>query len=140
MFTTGWASALTFSTVNRLRPNTARAICAVPNDDAGADQDDDQDRHQPEDGFLPGIVFADLGQLVLMGAARARIRYGKTDAERHVIDGAGRLRSRRMVRHVAKRSGTTQAEARAKLGLKVQRTVRRDRWFIDLSPQPRKSS
>ena len=41
---------------------------------------------------------------------------------------------------VAKRSGTTQAEARAKLGLKVQRTVRRDRWFIDLSPQPRKSS
>jgi hypothetical protein len=75
-----------------------------------------------------------------MGAARARIRYGKTDAERHVIDGAGRLRSRRMVRHVAKRSGTTQAEARAKLGLKVQRTVRRDRWFIDLSPQPRKSS
>jgi hypothetical protein len=58
---------------------------------------------------------------------------GKTrNEEAHVIDGNGRLRSRRMVRHHAKRSGTTQAEARAKLGLKVQRTVRRDRWFLDL--------
>jgi hypothetical protein len=57
---------------------------------------------------------------------------GKTDGERHVVDGKGQLRPRRMVRHHAKRSGTTQAEARAKLGLKVQRTVRRDRWFIDL--------
>jgi hypothetical protein len=57
---------------------------------------------------------------------------GKTDTRRHVVDGKGRLRSGRMVRHHAKRFGTTQAEARAKLGLKVQRTVRRDRWFIDL--------
>jgi hypothetical protein len=32
--------------------------------------------------------------------------------------------------------GTTLAEARAKLGLKVQRTVRRDRWFIDLGAKP----
>jgi hypothetical protein len=62
---------------------------------------------------------------------------GKTDGERHVIDGKGRLRSRRMVRHHAKRSGTTQAEARARLGLKVQRTVKRDRWFIDLGTSGR---
>jgi hypothetical protein len=51
---------------------------------------------------------------------------GKTkNEERHVIDSQGRLRSRRMVRHHAKRSGTTQAEARERLGLKVQKTVRR---------------
>jgi hypothetical protein len=38
-------------------------------------------------------------------------------------------------RNVAKRSGTTQAEARAKLGLKVQRTVRRA--LRALTPQRR---
>ena len=36
----------------------------VPNDDAGADEDDDQNGHQPEHGFLPGIIFADLRQPV----------------------------------------------------------------------------
>jgi hypothetical protein len=63
----------------------------------------------------------------------------RTSARRtaNVVNGKGRLRSRRMVRHHAKRSGTTQAQARAKLGLKVQRTVRRDRWFIDLGSSPR---
>jgi hypothetical protein len=58
---------------------------------------------------------------------------GKTiNAEAHVIDGRGRLRSRRMVRHHAKRKGITQAQARESLGLRIQRTVKRDRWFLDL--------
>jgi hypothetical protein len=57
---------------------------------------------------------------------------GKTAAEPHVIDQRGRLRSRRMPYHHAKRNGITLAEARQQLGLRVRSTVRRDRWFLDL--------
>ena len=57
---------------------------------------------------------------------------GKTAAEPHVIDKRGRLRSRRMPYHHAKRNGITLAEARQRLGLRVRSTVRRDRWFLDL--------
>src|SRR6185295_17741020 len=47
----------------------------IPNDNAGADQDDDQNGHQPENGFLPGIVFADFGKLVLtIGQHIAQLR------------------------------------------------------------------
>src|SRR6516225_9653480 len=48
-----------------LRDAGERIEILIPNDDAGAYEDDDQDGHQPEHGFLAGIVFADLGQLAL---------------------------------------------------------------------------
>src|SRR5262249_41212993 len=38
----------------------------IPDDDAARDQHNDQRRHRPENQLLPGIVFADLGQVFLM--------------------------------------------------------------------------
>ena len=68
---------------------------------------------------------------------------GKTRAEWHVIDGKGKIQHHRKPYHFMfqtngddrkkwKRGAITIAEARKRLGLKLQRTRAKDRWFLDL--------
>jgi hypothetical protein len=57
---------------------------------------------------------------------------GRTQSERHVVDGRGRMQHRRKPYHFKHQMKITMAEAREKLGLRLQRARGKDRWFIAL--------
>jgi hypothetical protein len=54
---------------------------------------------------------------------------GQTNEERHVVDVNGVVRHRRYAFRYARRNSCTIEEARQRLGLKIVKTVRKDRWF-----------
>jgi hypothetical protein len=58
---------------------------------------------------------------------------GKTNAERHVVDGGGQQDHRRRVLRYAERHTVSPASARRRLGLRIQKTSPKDRWFLALT-------
>jgi len=61
----------------------------------------------------------------------ANFRYfGKTRPDSHTVDSKGRLVQRTLIAQRARRSKLSMAEVREALGLREQRTGRKDRWII----------
>ena len=58
---------------------------------------------------------------------------GKTNAERHVVDKCGRQFHRRRIARYAERHTVSPASARRMLGLTMQKTSPKDRWFLALN-------
>lgn len=58
---------------------------------------------------------------------------GKTNPENHAIDSDGIIRHRRYYYRYARRKGITVSQAREELGLKLIKTVPKDRWFIQIN-------
>lgn len=54
---------------------------------------------------------------------------GQTNPENHVVDTSGVIRHRRYAFRHARRNGISIAEAREEIGLEIQRTPPKDRWF-----------
>ncbi len=59
---------------------------------------------------------------------------GRTGDGYHTADRKGQIVHRRRAYRLAKREGISTAAARKRLGLKVQRTMGRDRWLLDIGP------
>ena len=57
---------------------------------------------------------------------------GKTNSETHAIDADGTVRHRRLYFRYARRKEIDVAQARQELGLKLVKTLPKDRWFIVL--------
>lgn len=58
---------------------------------------------------------------------------GKTNAETHAVEKDGTVRHRRLYFRYARRNDVSVAQAREELGLKLIKTVPKDRWFIQIS-------
>lgn len=58
---------------------------------------------------------------------------GTTNAETHAVEKDGTVRHRRYYFRYARRKDITVAEARKELGLKLIKTLPKDRWFIALN-------
>jgi len=58
---------------------------------------------------------------------------GKTNAETHCIDQDGTVRHRRYYFRYARRKAISVAEARRELGLRLVKTLPKDRWFLPLN-------
>jgi hypothetical protein len=61
------------------------------------------------------------------------IHLGKTNPENHAIEQDGTVRHRRYYFRYARRKGITVAQARKELGLKLIKTLPKDRWFLPLN-------
>jgi len=60
---------------------------------------------------------------------------GKTNAERHVVDKDGQQVHRRRVLRYMERHTINPASARRQLGLTMQKTLPKDRWFLALNAE-----
>lgn len=58
---------------------------------------------------------------------------GKTNPETHAIDSSGTIRHRRLYFRYARRNNIDVSQARKELGLKLIKTIPKDRWFIQIS-------
>lgn len=87
------------------------------------------------DGFLFIVSFSDPAHNHNGGIYKAAnfTHLGKTNAETHAIDKDGTIRHRRYYFRYARRKDISVAQAREELGLKLVKTLPKDRWFLPLN-------
>ena len=82
-------------------------------------------------GFRYIVSFSDpqFGHTGGIYKAASFTYLGQTNPENHVVDMSGEIRHRRYAFRYARRNGISIAKARQELGLKIQKTAPKDRWF-----------
>ena len=87
------------------------------------------------EGYLFIVSFSDPTFNHSGGIYKAAnfIHLGKTNAETHAIENDGTIRHRRYYFRYARRKGISVAQARDELGLKLVKTLPKDRWFLSLN-------
>lgn len=88
-----------------------------------------------QDGYCYIVSFSDPNYGHSGGIYKAANfqHLGKTNPENHVVEADGTIRHRRLYFRYARRNGVSVAQAREELGLKLIKTVPKDRWFIQIS-------
>ena len=88
-------------------------------------------RRLAEPGVRYVVAFSDPARGHTGGIYRAAgFRHlGVTKAEFHAVDGSGAIHHRRVYYRHARRRGIDMATARAELGLRLVKTLPKDRWF-----------
>ena len=94
-----------------------------------------------QEGFMYIVSFSDPTHNHTGGIYKASNfrNLGKTNAENHAVEKDGTIRHRRYYFRYAQRNNITNAEARERLGLKLIKTLPKDRWFISLDNRKNKS-
>lgn len=88
-----------------------------------------------QEGYRFIVSFSDPAHGHCGGVYRAANfqHLGKTNPETHSIDLEGNVRHRRYYFRYARRKGISVSKAREELGLKLVKTVPKDRWFIQIN-------
>lgn len=87
-----------------------------------------------QQGFKHVVSFSDPAHGHNGGVYKASnfLYLGQTNSESHAVDKDGNVRHRRQYYRYARSKGLTMEQAREELGLKLIRSVPKDRWFISI--------